>query len=92
MKPTMSRDGEPRVTVRVEYRLAREEFIAALAGGLFRTYDEPSVVGQGTAQHLVRDHLREGGGSWWAWDEEVEPDVVEACLDAARRSVDGFWA
>lgn len=93
---TNSRDGVKRATVRVDYRLDRDDMIELLAWYFYDLNEderpEHDRIGERAALDAIKYKLRGDGTSGWPyWFEEREEDEVEASRQWAADVVSRLW-
>lgn len=81
VKFTMSRDGTPRATVRVEYRLSADDFAAAVAECL----DDDLPVTRANVEAKARELLRIGGADGLHFFFDRTEQNLDECQAEARR-------
>lgn len=81
LKPTRSKDGKPRATVRVEHRVDFDAVVALICLGLAGTYDRPERLTRTWIDNQVRRELRfrglEGADYWRDDVPDEEADELE---------------
>lgn len=93
LQPTISRDGVPRLTMRVEHRVQRAVLLDALACARYQDWavgDRPVVARR--ALTLLRRYLQFG---WMSWRESVAQegdDEDECALERASERASDAWA
>jgi hypothetical protein len=88
MKATMSRDGERRVSFRLDYRLDKEQMIKLLALHAATYGDMDEKLSEKSLMDKVKDQLRYQG------EDELNfasDDDIGHTLDWATEQVERFW-
>lgn len=94
-KVTPSRDGVARMTLRVEHRVGRDEFVGILCHRL--RYEADTPIGWTSRRAVIEDvrttlHL-DGADGWWMWRDafDFEPEAADALEEAVTAEVDRLF-
>jgi hypothetical protein len=88
MKATMSRDGERRVSFRLDFRLDKGQMIKLLAMHAATYGDMDEKLSEKSVMEMVKKQLRRQG------EDELDfrsDDEIEDALDWATEQVERFW-
>jgi hypothetical protein len=89
MKATMSKDGKERVTLRVEFRLDKEQMVILLATHATVYGDIGGKLSEAEALRFIRDQLMFSGTD--VLDFGSNDEVPEETIEWAQGIVERIW-
>lgn len=89
MKTTMSRDGERRTNLRVEFRLGKDEVANLLAISVQMYGDEREELSEKKLLDVVKKQLFNQGLDVLEFGADTAPD--DETVEWAREQVEKFW-